>query len=77
MDTDGCVKLLAEEQPVALVLKEATGGLETAEAHVLQAESPHVSVISPRQARDFAWTRGNLAKQDVLTLYCWPRWRRR
>jgi transposase len=51
---------------VALVVMEATGGLETAAAAVLQAAGYAVTVINPRQARDFARAMGQLAKTDRI-----------
>lgn len=51
---------------VALVVMEATGGLETAAAAVLQAAGYAVAVINPRQARDFARAMGQLAKTDRI-----------
>ncbi|WP_448196274.1 IS110 family transposase, partial [Raoultella planticola] len=51
---------------VALVLMEATGGLEAAVACSLQAEGFDVAVVNPRQARDFARAMGYLAKTDRI-----------
>lgn len=51
---------------VALVLMEATGGLEAAVACSLQAEGFSVAVVNPRQARDFARAMGYLAKTDRI-----------
>ena len=53
----------------ALVVMEATGALEE-EAALLLAESGfHVSVVNPRQVRDFARAIGLLAKTDALDAY--------
>ncbi|UDV30626.1 transposase (plasmid) [Klebsiella pneumoniae] len=51
---------------LALVLMEATGGLEVAVACSLQAEGFEVAVVNPRQARDFARAMGYLAKTDRI-----------
>lgn len=67
-DADGFDAIIAElkKYPVALILMEATGGLEAAVACALQAESFEVAVINPRQARDFAKAMGYLAKTDRI-----------
>jgi transposase len=67
-DHDGFEFFIAElrKQSVALVLMEATGGLEAAVACSLQAEGFDVAVINPRQARDFARAMGYLAKTDRI-----------
>lgn len=49
-----------------LVLLEATGGYEQALALALAAAGLRVSVINPRQARDFARCTGRLAKTDRI-----------
>lgn len=48
----------------ALVVVEATGGLERALVAQLSAAQLPVAVINPRQARDFAKATGELAKTD-------------
>ena len=55
-DIDGHSALAAALQPlgVSLVVMEATGGYETALACALQAAGFAVSVVNPKQARDFA-----------------------
>lgn len=65
---DGFDTLLAKlaEHRVALIVLEATGGLEMAVACVLQATGYAVAVINPRQARDFARAMGKLAKTDRI-----------
>jgi transposase len=50
----------------ALVVLEATGGLETPLVAGLLGESLPVVVINPRQARDFAKSTGQLAKTDRI-----------
>lgn len=51
---------------VALVVMEATGGLEAPLACALQAAGFAVAVVNPRQARDFARATGQLAKTDRI-----------
>jgi transposase len=51
---------------VALVVLEATGGYEQACAVALAAAGLPVSVLNPRQARDFARAMGKLAKTDHI-----------
>jgi transposase len=59
------VKELVAEKP-ALIVLEATGGLEVCVVSaLLQAELP-VVVVNPRQGRDFAKATGRLAKTDRL-----------
>lgn len=67
-DSDGFDAIIAElrKHSVALVLMEATGGLEAAVACSLQAEGFDVAVVNPRQARDFARAMGYLAKTDRI-----------
>jgi transposase len=50
----------------ALVVLEATGGLELALVAALVAAGAPVQVVNPRQARDFAKATGQLAKTDRL-----------
>lgn len=59
------VHRLQETRP-ALVVLEATGGLEVALAAALGAASLPVAVVNPRQVRDFARATGRLAKTDTL-----------
>ena len=49
-----------------LVVLEATGGLESAVVGELTAEGLPVSVVNPRQVRDFARATGRLAKTDAI-----------
>ena len=50
----------------ALVLLEATGGLELPLVVALAAAGLPVVVVNPRQVRDFARATGTLAKTDAL-----------
>jgi transposase len=50
----------------ALIVLEATGGLEIPVANSLQAAGLPVVVVNPRQVRDFAKALGQLAKTDRL-----------
>lgn len=50
----------------ALIVLEATGGLEMCLAGALAAEGLPVAVVNPRQVRDFARATGQLAKTDAL-----------
>jgi transposase len=67
-DDAGIQALLAELKPlahrVALVVLEATGGLEQPAAMTLCANGFAVVVINPRQAHDFAKALGYLSKTD-------------
>ena len=67
-DADGFDAIVAElrKHSVALILMEATGGLEVAVACSRQAEGFDVAVVNPRQARDFARAMGYLAKTDRI-----------
>ena len=48
------------------VVLEATGGLESAVAGELVAAGLEVTVVNPRQVRDFARATGRLAKTDAI-----------
>jgi len=50
----------------ALIVIEATGGLEVRIATELASQGLPVAVINPRQARDFAKASGRLAKTDQV-----------
>jgi transposase len=50
----------------ALIVLEATGGLERSVVSALQAVGLPVVVVNPRQVRDFAKALGQLAKTDRL-----------
>src|SRR4029077_7530158 len=52
--------------PVALIVLEATGGLELPLIGALVAAGLPVVVANPRQVRDFAKATGRLAKTDPL-----------
>jgi transposase len=67
-DIEGFDALLTQlaAHRVALVVMEATGGLESAVACALQAAGYSVAIINPRQARDFARAMGKLAKTDRI-----------
>ncbi|WP_258143037.1 IS110 family transposase [Escherichia coli] len=67
-DADGFDAIIAElrKHSVALILMEATGGLEAAVACSLQADGFEVAVVNPRQTRDFARAMGYLAKTDRI-----------
>jgi len=60
---DGLIKRLST--PTLIVL-EATGGLETPLVLALVANQLPVTVVNPRQVRDFAKATGQLAKTDTL-----------
>jgi len=60
------VVTLLQALPVALVVVEATGGLEVPIARALQKAQIPVAVINPRQGRDFAKACGRLAKTDRI-----------
>ena len=64
-DVEALVGQLQELSPTAMVL-EATGGIELPLVAALAAASLPVAVINPRQVRDFAKSRGQLAKTDRL-----------
>lgn len=55
-----------EELEPALVVLEATGGLELAVTAALATAKMPVVVVNPRQVRDFARAAGQLAKTDRL-----------
>lgn len=67
-DESGHARLCKLLEPLVprLVLLEATGGYEQALALALAAAGLRVSVINPRQARDFARCTGRLAKTDRI-----------
>jgi transposase len=54
------------DAPPALVVLEATGGLERPVAAELAAAGLHVAIVNPRQVRDFAKALGRLAKTDRI-----------
>jgi transposase len=67
-DDDGIRKIitLLKQQPVTLVLLEATGRYERRVASELLDAGFNVAVVNPRQARDFARALGKLAKTDKI-----------
>lgn len=63
----GLAALVAALRPVPrLVVVEATGGYELALVRALQRGGVAVAVVNPRQVRDLARARGQLAKTDAL-----------
>ena len=62
---EGLIPQIVDLEP-ALVLLEATGGLELPLVAALAAAALPVVVVNPRQVRDFAKTTGTLAKTDTL-----------
>ena len=67
-DPEGVAALTARVGAAApaLVVLEATGGLEYPAAAALSAAGVPVAVVNPRQARDFARATGRLAKTDAI-----------
>lgn len=67
-DETGIAKLIERLQTAspALVVLEATGGLQVKVAGALAAAGLPVAVVNPRQVRDFARATGQLAKTDRL-----------
>lgn len=63
--TGRILESLREIDP-ALIVLEATGGLEVRLASELASAGLPVAVINPRQARDFAKATGQLAKTDQV-----------
>jgi transposase len=67
-DEAGRAALVAVLRPLApaLVVLEATGGLQAALAAALGVAGLPTAVVNPRQVRDFARALGRLAKTDAL-----------
>ena len=67
-DGEGLASLTERLQGLgrSLVVLEATGGLQERAAAALVAAGLDVAVVNPRQVRDFARSRGLLAKTDRL-----------
>ncbi len=63
--TTGLAEELTDLEP-AVVVVEATGGLETSLVAALGSAGLPVTVVNPRQVRDFARATGRLAKTDKL-----------
>ena len=64
-EIEGLIPQIVDLEP-ALVLLEATGGLELPLVAALAAAALPVVVVNPRQVRDFAKATGTLAKTDIL-----------
>ena len=62
---EGLIPQIVDLEP-ALVLLEATGGLELPLVAALAAAALPVVVVNPHQVRDFAKATGTLAKTDTL-----------
>lgn len=67
-DDSGIADIISmlSELSVALVVVEATGGLESPVVASLSVAGIPVAVVNPRQARDFAKATGRLAKTDAI-----------
>jgi len=67
-DPDGIASLVSRVLGLApeLVVLEATGGLEHPAAAALSTAGVSVSVVNPRQTRDFAKAKNRLAKTDAI-----------
>jgi transposase len=67
-DDAGITQLLERlaQLDVALIVMEATGGLERKLAAELAEAGYAIAIINPRQARDFAKAKGTLAKTDKV-----------
>ena len=67
-DDSGIIQAVSTMQGLtpALVVLEATGGIELTLVAVLAAAGLSVVVANPRQIRDFAKATGKLAKTDVI-----------
>jgi len=67
-DPDGIASLVSRLQALqpALIVVEASGGLEQPLVAAVQVAQLPVAVVNPRQARDFAKATGRLAKTDQL-----------
>lgn len=65
---EGIAQLVAafKDEPVELVVLEATGGLEASAVAALADAKIPLAVVNPRQVRDFAKATGKLAKTDTL-----------
>lgn len=67
-DEAGIAELVSRLQPLApaLIVLEATGGVERVVVAALALAGLPVAVVNPRQVRDFAKATGRLAKTDAL-----------
>jgi len=70
-DSAGMKELLARlsDHDIGLIVVEATGGLQRECANFLASAGYAVSVVNPRQVRDFARALGLLAKTDRIDAY--------
>lgn len=64
-EVEQLIERLHKAKP-ALIVLEATGGLEIQVASQMAAKELPVSVVNPRQVRDFAKATGRLAKTDKV-----------
>ena len=64
-DIDKLIEWLTENQ-VGLVVMESTGGYEIMLAIELQTYGLDISIVNPRRVRDFARSKGKLAKTDKI-----------
>lgn len=66
--TSGIVELVRQLQTfnIQQIILEASGGLELEAAQALQEQGYAISIINPRQGRDFAKASGKLAKTDRI-----------
>ena len=67
----GVRRLLARLPKGAHLIIEASGGYERELVRVAQQSAVQLSVVNPRQVRDFARGVGRLAKTDPLMRRCW------
>ncbi len=67
-DQAGCQQLMSlmSDKKLTHVCLEATGGWEQPLVRILHEAGRSVSVVNPRQVRDFARAQGQLAKTDSL-----------
>jgi transposase len=56
--------ILSKQQPITLIVLEATGGYERLVARTLEEAKFPIRIMNPRQVRDFAKALGQLAKTD-------------
>ena len=58
--------ILSKQQPITLIVLEATGGYERLVARTLAEAKFPMRIMNPRQVRDFAKALGQLAKTDQV-----------
>lgn len=63
---EGLAQWAASIAPTSCVVMESTGGYEQGVAAALRARGIAVSIVNPRQVRDFAKATGQLAKTDRI-----------